>query len=209
MRPIELAIKRVFDLIIASVLLLVLAPLFAMIIAVIRLTSSGPALFRQQRLGKDQVPFTCYKFRTMYVDSPDIRNPDGSTFNAEDDPRVTRIGQLLRKTSLDELPQLFNVLKGEMSLVGPRPDIVEAISLYRPGDEKRLAVKPGMTGWAVIHGRNAVPLDQRRALDLEYVDKFSLPLDLKILLCTIPFVLGGKGLYAPQHSEERNSYVQD
>lgn len=209
MQPIELVVKQVFDLIIASVLLLVLAPLFAVVIVAIRLTSSGPVFFCQRRLGKDQVPFTCYKFRTMYVDSPDIRNPDGSTFNAEDDPRVTWIGRLLRKTSLDELPQLFNVLKGEMSLVGPRPDIVEALSLYKPGDEKRLAVKPGMTGWAVIHGRNAVPLDQRRALDLEYVDRFSLPLDFKILLRTIPFVLGGKGLYAPQHSEERNSYVRD
>jgi undecaprenyl phosphate N,N'-diacetylbacillosamine 1-phosphate transferase len=208
-RSFELAIKRVVDLLVATVSLLILAPFLAGIALAIRLTSPGPALFRQQRLGKGQVPFACYKFRTMYVDSPDLRNPDGSTFNAEDDPRVTRVGRFLRKTSLDELPQLLNVFKGDMSLVGPRPDIVEAISLYKPGDEKRLAVKPGMTGWAVIHGRNAVPLDQRRAFDLEYVDKFSLALDFRILLRTVPFVLLGKGLYAPQPSEERNVDVQD
>jgi undecaprenyl phosphate N,N'-diacetylbacillosamine 1-phosphate transferase len=209
MRAAELAIKRAIDLAVASVSLLFLAPFFVVVVAAIRLTSSGPAFFRQQRLGKDQTPFTCFKFRTMYVNSPDIRNPDGSTFNAEDDPRVTQVGRFLRKTSLDELPQLFNVLKGEMSLVGPRPDIVEALSLYRVGDEKRLAVKPGMTGWAAIHGRNAVPLDRRRALDLEYVDNFSLLLDFKILLRTIPFVLLGTGLFAAQHTEGRNSHVQD
>jgi undecaprenyl phosphate N,N'-diacetylbacillosamine 1-phosphate transferase len=209
MRSAQVAIKRALDVAVAAVLLLVLAPFLAAIAVAIRFTSPGPALFRQQRLGKGQVPFTCYKFRTMYVDSPDVRNPDGSTYNAEDDPRVTRVGRFLRKMSLDELPQLFNVLRGEMSLVGPRPDIVEALSLYRPGDEKRLTVKPGMTGWAAIHGRNEVPLDERRALDLEYVDNYSLLLDLKILLRTIPYVLSGAGLFVAQHTEERTAHVRD
>jgi len=131
----------------------------------------------------------------MYVNSPDIRNPDGSTFNAEDDPRVTQVGRFLRRTSLDELPQLFNVLKGEMSMVGPRPDLVDALSLYRPGDMRRLTVKPGITGWAAIHGRNAVRLDQRRALDLEYVDNFSLLLDFEILLRTVKVALTREGVY--------------
>jgi len=190
-----LAIKRAFDLAVAAVLLLVLAPLFAVVVVAIRLTSSGPAFFRQQRLGKGQVPFTCFKFRTMYVNSPDIRNPDGSTFNAEDDPRVTQVGRFLRRTSLDELPQLFNVLKGEMSMVGPRPDLVDALSLYRPGDMRRLTVKPGITGWAAIHGRNAVRLDQRRTLDQEYVDNFSLLLDFEILLRTVKVALTREGVY--------------
>lgn len=197
---IQLLVKRSMDLVVGFAAVVILWPVFLWAAVAIRVTSSGPVIFRQTRLGLGGIPFTCYKFRTMYVDAPDMRNPDGSTFNADDDPRVTAVGKFLRKISLDELPQIFNVLKGDMSLVGPRPDIVEFLPFYRPGDERRLAVKPGMTGWAAIHGRNRVPLPERRALDIDYVDSFSLWLDIKILLATVPLVLLSKGIYtsAPQ-----------
>jgi undecaprenyl phosphate N,N'-diacetylbacillosamine 1-phosphate transferase len=204
----SLAIKRGFDVLFSLTLLVVLAPVLLLAALAVRLSSPGPILFRQKRLGRNGVPFTCYKFRTMYLNSPDLRNPDGSTYNAADDARVTPVGRFLRRSSLDELPQLINVLKGEMSVVGPRPDIVEALSLYRPGDEKRLEVKPGLTGWAAVHGRNAVPLERRRALDLEYVDNFSLLLDCEILLRTIPTILTGAGLFVPQ-TEEGKAHGRD
>jgi undecaprenyl phosphate N,N'-diacetylbacillosamine 1-phosphate transferase len=209
MTRLQVLVKRILDLASSIFLLTLLGPVMMLVALAVRLTSPGQVLFRQLRLGKDGVPFTCYKFRTMYLGVPDLRNPDGSTFNAEDDPRVTRIGRFLRKTSLDELPQLINVLKGDMSLVGPRPDIVEALALYRDGDEKRLAAKPGITGWAAIHGRNTLCLDRRRALDIEYVENFSLLLDLQILLRTIPYVLLGEGVFVPQPPEEKSADVQN
>jgi len=194
MRPWQRAIKRLMDLIASAAALLVLSPILLVLAIVIRLDSRGPALFCQPRLGEQRVPFTIYKFRTMQVNAPDVRNADGSTFNADNDPRVTRVGRLLRKTSLDELPQLISVLKGDMSLVGPRPDVADALRIYRPQDYIRLTVKPGITGWAAIHGRNTVPLDQRRDLDIEYVTKYSLRLDIEILLRTIPYVLASRGV---------------
>ncbi|HSJ52654.1 MAG TPA: sugar transferase, partial [Anaerolineae bacterium] len=129
MRSASLAVKRGFDVLFALTLLVVLSPVLALVALAVRLTSPGPALFRQERLGRGGAPFTCHKFRTMHVNAPDIRNPDGSTYNARDDARVTPVGRFLRRSSLDELPQLINVLKGDMSVVGPRPDIVEALSL--------------------------------------------------------------------------------
>jgi len=173
------------------------------------LTSKGPALFRQARVGKDGKPFTCYKFRTMYVNAPDIRLPDGSAFNAEDDPRVTRVGRLLRKTTLDELPQFINVLKGDMSIVGPRPDQLDQVRFYTERHKKRLLVKPGMTGWAWIHGRNSIPWEMRRELDVEYVENYSLWLDFQILLRTIPMVLLAKGVYVPPEIIQRYQESQD
>ena len=194
MRPWQRAIKRLMDLIASAAALLVLSPILLVVAIVIRLDSRGPALFCQPRLGEQRVLFTIYKFRTMQVNAPDVRNADGSTFNADNDPRVTRVGRFLRKTSLDELPQLISVLKGDMSLVGPRPDVADALRIYRPQDYIRLTVKPGITGWAAIHGRNTVPLDQRRDLDIEYVTKYSLRLDIEILLRTIPYVLASRGV---------------
>ncbi|MEM4725258.1 MAG: sugar transferase [Candidatus Hadarchaeum sp.] len=205
----EMRAKRWLDVVISFLALLLLSPLFILIALAVRLTSPGPALFRQQRLGKDGTPFTCLKFRTMYVGAPDIRNPDGSTYSGKDDTRVTAVGRFLRKTTLDELPQLINVLKGDMSIVGPRPDIVEALELYTERDSKRLTVKPGMTGWAFIHGRNTLPLARRRELDLEYVQSWSLLLDIKILLKTIPYVLLGKDVFTPLSLQERDQHVQD
>ena len=207
MKPWQRVIKRLMDLIASAAALLVLSPILLVLAIVIRLDSRGPALFRQPRLGEQRVPFTIYKFRTMQVNAPDVRNADGSTFNADDDPRVTRVGRLLRKTSLDELPQLISVLKGDMSLVGPRPDVADALRIYRPQDYIRLTVKPGITGWSAIHGRNTVPLDQRRDLDIEYVTKYSLRLDIEILLRTIPYVLASRGVNTYSASG-RNTDVQ-
>jgi lipopolysaccharide/colanic/teichoic acid biosynthesis glycosyltransferase len=188
-------LKRVVDVLISVAALIVLSPLMLIIGLAVRLTSPGPILFCQSRVGQGGKIFTCYKFRTMYVDAPDIRNPDGSTFNAEDDPRLTRVGRFLRKTTLDELPQFFNVLKGDMSIVGPRPDLPDQICFYSERHKKRLLVKPGMTGWAWIHGRNSIPWELRRDLDVEYVENYSLWKDFYILLKTIPMVLFAKGVY--------------
>ena len=199
MRAYQRFIKRLMDVALSLLGLIFSSPLLLLTSILIKLDSRGPVLFRQTRVGKNGEPFTCYKFRTMYVDAPDIRNPDGSTFNAEDDPRVTRVGRFLRKTTLDELPQFINVLKGDMSIVGPRPELPDQVRFYSERHKKRLLVKPGMTGWAWIHGRNSIPWQMRRDLDVEYVENYSLWLDFYILFRTIPMVLLAKGVYvSPQ-----------
>lgn len=189
-------IKRTIDIFASLIVLILLAPLFLIIAFLIKLDSKGPVIFRQLRVGKDRRLFTCYKFRTMHVNAPDIRNPDGSTYNDENDPRLTKVGRFLRKTSLDELPQFFNVLRGEMSVVGPRPELPDQIKFYNQNHMKRLLVKPGITGLAAIRGRNAISWKERLDFDVEYVEKFSLLLDFYIILKTIPVVLLGKGIYA-------------
>lgn len=194
--------KRALDLLGAATLLTALSPLLGLIALWVHLDSPGPALFRQTRVGRNGCRFTCYKFRTMQVDAPDVRNPDGSTYSADDDPRVTRVGRFLRRTSVDELPQLFNVLIGQMSLVGPRPELPDQAARYTQQETKRLAVKPGITGWSAIHGRNTLPWSVRRTLDIEYVETYSFWLDLHILARTIPVVLRGSDVYASDHARE-------
>jgi undecaprenyl phosphate N,N'-diacetylbacillosamine 1-phosphate transferase len=174
---------------VSTVALAMLSPMLLLLALLVRLTSQGPALFCQERLGRHGVAFNFYKFRTMHVNAPDLRNPDGSTFNAEDDPRVTPLGRFLRKTSLDELPQLINVLKGEMSLVGPRPDQIDQAKLYTEHDRRKLLAKPGITGLAQISGRNSISWEQRKRLDVQYVENQNLWLDLRILFKTLPYVL--------------------
>jgi undecaprenyl phosphate N,N'-diacetylbacillosamine 1-phosphate transferase len=194
--------KRAIDMAGSSMALVLLSPLMVLIAFAIRLDLSGSALFRQQRLASGGVAFTLFKFRTMIVDAPDIRNDDGSTFNSPADTRVTRVGRILRRTSLDELPQLFNVLIGEMSLVGPRPDQVDQARFYSDAEWSRSVVKPGITGLAQISGRNALPWAQRTQIDLEYVGHQSLLMDLRILWQTIPYVLARQDIYINQVSEE-------
>lgn len=189
------AVKRAFDVVGSLVALTVTGPLLAIIAVALRLDSPGPAFFHQERLGKDGRPFSLIKFRTMVVDAPPLRSEDGSWINPEHDPRVTRVGALLRRSSLDEVPQLINILKGEMSFVGPRPDPTEALALYRPGDLARLTVKPGLTGWAAVNGRNSIGLEQRRDLDLEYVAQRSLWMDARILVRSVLVVLRGEGVH--------------
>jgi len=177
-------------------LLIAVAPALIVCALAVRVSSPGPVLFRQRRLGRYGKPFQLFKFRSMISGAPDLRNGDGSTVCRTNDPRVTGVGRLLRRTSLDELPQLFNILRGEMSLVGPRPDQVDQLSYYTAGEARKLDVKPGLTGLAQIGGRNSISWQQRKALDVAYVENQSLRLDVQILLRTIPYVLMGKDVNA-------------
>ena len=182
-------LKALLDRVAAVLALVLLSPLFAALALWIVLESGRPATFRQLRAGRDGVPFSMLKFRTMVPDAVELGrelalsdDPFGLVSN---DPRITRSGRFLRRTSLDELPQLWNVLRGQMSLVGPRPDLVEQVANYEPGDRRRLAVTPGITGWAQVQGRDEIPWEERFQLDAWYVDNWSLALDAKIVLRTL------------------------
>jgi len=194
-------VKRAIDLAFSIIALVLLSPLLILIAIIIRLEGCGPIFFHQERLGHGARTFTLYKFRTMIENAPDLRNSDGSTFNSPRDPRVTRVGRILRRTSLDELPQLFNVLNGTMSLVGPRPDQMDQARFYSGEEWRRTVVKPGITGLAQINGRNAIDWAARKQVDLEYVARQSLLLDLNILWRTIPYVIGSRDIYINKVSE--------
>ncbi|KLU59342.1 UDP-glucose:undecaprenyl-phosphate glucose-1-phosphate transferase [Peptococcaceae bacterium CEB3] len=199
----QLKAKRVLDILVAVPLLVLVSPLWLILVLWIKGDSTGPALFRQTRIGLDGVPYTIYKFRTMVVDAEKLMRPaleqvqdlEGFVFQQKDDPRITRSGRLLRKTSLDELPQLLNILKGDMSLVGPRPEVPEIVRLYTPEQRLRLKVPPGVTGLAQVNGRSELTLGETMAYDLEYVRRRSLGLDLRILLQTVTVVFSGRGAY--------------
>jgi exopolysaccharide biosynthesis polyprenyl glycosylphosphotransferase len=195
-----LAAKRGIDLLLSTLLLLMALPLVVTVAVGIKLSSGGNVLFRQTRCGLNGRRFTLYKFRTMVEDAEwrlqdllHLNEMDGPVFKVANDPRVTRMGRLLRKFSLDELPQLWNVLRGDMSLVGPRPPIPEEVAQYERWQRRRLSMKPGLTCLWQVNGRNAVDFESWMALDLEYIDSWSLLLDLKILAKTIPVVLSGRG----------------
>jgi lipopolysaccharide/colanic/teichoic acid biosynthesis glycosyltransferase len=201
--------KRLIDLALALTALLCLSPLLAVVAVLIRLTTPGPALFRQTRLGKDSRPFVLYKFRTMHTGCPDAvhreyvsklltedQPPDGGrngVFKLEGDDRITPIGRLVRRTSIDELPQLLNVIRGDMSLVGPRPALAWEAEMFGAGYAARFTVPPGLTGLWQVSGRNSLTMRQGLDLDLEYVARQSVALDLWILLKTIPVVLSTHG----------------
>jgi undecaprenyl phosphate N,N'-diacetylbacillosamine 1-phosphate transferase len=187
--------KRILDLFLCCLALPIALPLIAICALAVRLSSPGPVLFRQKRLGINRTPFEMLKFRSMYINAPDLRNSDGSTFNGAQDSRVTSVGRFLRKTSLDEVPQLVNVLRGEMSFVGPRPDLPDSIQHYRPQDHLRLSVLPGITGLPQVRGRNTLPWEVRREMDVEYAATRSLWLDIRIILMTFPAVLFSRGVY--------------
>jgi lipopolysaccharide/colanic/teichoic acid biosynthesis glycosyltransferase len=185
-------LPRAADVIIAAAVLLLSAPLLAVAALLIRLDSRGPVLYRQVRVGRDGREFMLYKLRTMRPGS----DPVGvGTVVERDDPRVTRAGRLLRRASLDELPNLVNVLRGEMAIVGPRPTIPSQVELFSPRQHRRHAVRPGMTGWAQINGRIGIEWGERIELDIHYVEHRSLGLDLRILVRTAWQVLSGRGLY--------------
>lgn len=197
--------KRVLDVVVSLAALLLLAPLLALLALAVRATSRGPVLFRQQRLGLAGIPFPILKFRTMRHNAEDIRNPDGSAYSAADDPRVTRIGRWMRQASLDELPQFWNVVRGDMSLVGPRPDQADQLRYYTPEDRIKLRMRPGITGLAQISGRNRITWERRRQLDSEYVIHWTLGSDLRILLLTIPYVLLRRDIHTEGSNADRNS----
>ena len=185
----QLAVKRCFDVVAALLGLIVLGPMMLLIALVVRLTSKGPALFAQDRLGKDERVFRIYKFRTMTVGAAHT-GPGVSTL--PEDPRLTRLGRILRKASLDELPQLINVLRGQMSLVGPRPTVPAQLEYYGPFERRRLEMLPGVTGLAMVRGRSSNPWSVRIKYDVEYIETFSLWLDLKIIMKTLWLVVRRK-----------------
>ncbi|MDP4160407.1 MAG: sugar transferase [Bacillota bacterium] len=199
----QLALKRLLDLFVVVILLAILSPLWLIIILWIRSDSSGPAIFKQTRIGLGGKPYTIYKFRTMVQNAEalmkerleKVKDLENFVFQEKDDPRITRSGRFLRKTSLDELPQLLNILIGNMSLVGPRPEVPELVKLYTPEQQQRLNVLPGVTGLAQVNGRSELTLGETMAYDLDYVRIWSFWLDLKILWKTIFVVFTGKGAY--------------
>ncbi len=185
-------IRRGVDIVVSSVALALAAPVLALAALAIRLESPGPVLYRQTRSGLHGHQFDVLKLRTMVTGAEHIGA--GLAIN-EGDPRITRVGSFLRRTSLDELPNLLNVLRGEMSLIGPRPTLPVQVAQYTERQRGRLAVKPGITGWAQVNGRASLPWAQRIELDLYYIEHRSLVLDLRILWRTVAMVLGGSGLY--------------
>lgn len=197
-----LSAKRLLDLVLILLAVPALLPVFALTAALVRLTSKGPAFFVQTRIGRHGLPFGMIKFRSMYLDAEARRSQvlagsdrEGLCFKAKDDPRITRIGRLLRRTSLDELPQLINVLKGDMSLVGPRPALPEEVKAYPADAHERLAALPGITGAWQVAGRADLGFDQMVALDVAYVRHATLATDLRILAQTLGAVTSGRGAY--------------
>ena len=188
-------IRRLVDIVVSSLALLFASPLLVLAMVAIRLESRGPAIYRQRRAGLDGRAFDVLKLRTMVEGAEHLGA--GLAVDA-DDPRITRVGALLRRISLDELPNLLNVLRGEMSLIGPRPTLPAQVERYTPRQRGRLQIKPGITGWAQVNGRASLPWAERIELDLFYIAHRSLSLDLKILWRTVALVAGGSGLYKGQ-----------
>ncbi|MBI5017708.1 MAG: sugar transferase [Deltaproteobacteria bacterium] len=192
-KPYQLFVKRALDVAASALGLVALGPVLILVAGVVRLFLGAPVLFRQRRPGYRGRPFVLYKFRTM-TDATDSRGTPLS-----DQERLTPLGHALRRLSLDELPQLFNVLKGDLSLVGPRPLLMEYLDLYTPEQARRHEVRPGITGWAQVNGRNSVRWEDRFRLDVWYVDHWSLGLDLRILGKTVAAVFRGRGVSAEGH----------
>ncbi|MEH7883027.1 sugar transferase [Bacillus sp. JJ1609] len=192
-------LKRLIDLLIACIAL----PFWLIILLVfgpiIYLQDKGPVFYNSSRLGKDGQVFKMYKFRSMKVNAPDLRNQDGSTYNSENDPRLTNIGKFMRKTSLDETPQLLNIFKGEMSIIGPRPDMPEAINIYTPFEARKLKVRPGITGYNQAFYRNSVHAKDKFKNDIFYVENLTFSLDIKIIIKTFLIVLLRKNVF---HEEQ-------
>lgn len=194
--------KRIFDFTVGGIALLMVMPVMALVALAIKLDSPGPIIFRQKRIGENGKTFTMYKFRSMYIDAEQRQKEALKTLKLHeinhkipDDPRVTRIGRFIRRTSLDELPQLFNVLEGTMSLVGPRPELPYLVEKYEPWQRKRFAATPGITGWWQVNGRSDKPLHLSTEEDLYYLQNYSLLLDINIMWKTIAVVAKGKGAY--------------
>ena len=195
--------KRLLDVVATGAGLLLLAPLFALVAIAIRLDSPGPVLFSQTRVGKHGRTFRCWKFRSMFVDAEarkaalmaENEMDGGVIFKMKRDPRITRVGRFIRKASIDELPQLWNVFVGDMSLVGPRPAVPAEVTQYTPYERQRLAVKPGITCFWQVSGRSNLPFDEQVRLDIHYAQVRSLRVDIGLLLRTVPAVLFARGAY--------------
>jgi len=188
-------VNRALDVIVASAGLLVTSPILLAAAVAIRLDSPGPVFYRHLRVGRDGVPFELWKLRTMVVGA---EHQGAGLYIVDRDPRITRVGRLLRRLSLDELPNLLNVLQGDLSIVGPRPTVAVQVDRYTPHQRRRLEVRPGITGWAQVHGRTSLTWPERIELDVWYVDHRSLALDLRILARTVRLLATGQGLYSSE-----------
>lgn len=200
-KPIQKALKRLIDIVLSSTALVVLSPLFILLIILIKIDSEGPAIFKQKRVGLNKKTFYMYKFRSMVEDADekihevkDLNHTNPIMFKAKKDPRVTKIGSIIRKYSLDELPQLLNILKGEMTLVGPRPPIPRELAHYKNWHYVKFVAKPGLTGLWQVSGRSTIKdFDEVINLDYEYIKNWNILFDLKIILKTIPVVISAVG----------------
>lgn len=200
-KPLLVGCKRVFDLVVSAILLVVLAPFFAILAVLVKLTSSGTVFYRWQVVGQEGRPFTGYKFRTMYANADELKarleslnEMSGPVFKMTNDPRITKVGKWMRRYSLDEFPQLYSVVKGDMSLVGPRPPLVSEYVRFTEFQKQKLAVKPGMTCLWQVNGRNEVKdFDEWVKLDLDYIGSWTPIMDIKILLKTAGEIFGGSG----------------
>ena len=203
-------IKRVFDFIIGLIALPFVLVITIIMAPIIYLNDKGPIFYNASSLGKNGKPFKMYKFRSMMVNAPDIRNEDGSTYNGDDDPRVTKVGRFMRKTSIDELPQFFNVFLGDMSLIGPRPDPLDDMEIYTERQKKKLRVRPGITGYNQAYYRNSVEQNEKFEHDVYYAENISFVLDVKIFFNTIATVLTHDSVYndASSLSKEEMNRVQ-
>jgi lipopolysaccharide/colanic/teichoic acid biosynthesis glycosyltransferase len=194
-------LKRGFDITISLLSLVILCPALLFIVIAIRVSSKGPAIFKQKRAGKNGNPFVFYKFRTMKADT----EPFGPSPKSGNDPRLTRIGRILREYSLDELPQLYNILKGDMSVVGPRPLYLSQIPEWNERQKKRLLVKPGLSGLAQISGRGELTREEKLELDVKYVETAGFLVDVRIALATIASVFHRKGIYEKRYSQAEST----
>lgn len=199
--------KRLLDIVIGVIALVPVCLVILIFGIAIKLEDGGPVFYNAPRVGKDGRDFIMYKLRSMRVNAPDLVMEDGSTYNGADDPRMTKVGALLRKTSLDELPQFLNVLKGDMSVIGPRPDLRRETELYTGEEGLKLTVKPGITGYAAVMGRNSLPWHDRLALDVYYVKHISFALDAKVFFRTFATVFKQEGIYVESDDNAESAKV--
>jgi exopolysaccharide biosynthesis polyprenyl glycosylphosphotransferase len=199
-KPVQLAIKRVIDILASATALLLLSPLMIVVALIVKFTSRGPILFKQLRVGRNARPFNMLKFRSMIANAEELKaklmqqnEQSGPVFKMSRDPRITPIGRFIRKYSIDELPQLINVLRGEMSLVGPRPPVPSEVAKYEAWQRRRLSVRPGLTCVWQVSGRNQISFEEWMYLDMQYIDHWSLAQDVQLILKTVPVVLTGRG----------------
>lgn len=205
----KLYFKRIIDVILCLIALPFFIVMSLPIMMLIKLEDGGPIFYNSERVGKNGNIFKMHKFRSMKVNAPDIRNKDGSTYNSKDDPRVTRVGKFIRETSLDETPQILNVLKGEMSIIGPRPGLESNLKTYKADEIDKLLVRPGITGYTQAYYRNSINMREKRLRDAWYANNISFALDLKIFFKTIVTIFKKEGLYTRADTVEDTCKKQE
>lgn len=200
----KLFIKRLLDIVLCLIAFPIFILIYVPIAILIKIEDGGPIFYSGERIGKDNKIFKMHKFRSMKVNAPNILNKDGSTFNSENDPRVTKIGKFIRETSLDEIPQILNVLKGDMSIIGPRPSLADALPTYKEDEKDKMLVRPGITGYTQAYYRNNLTVREKRLKDAWYANNVSFALDVKILLKTIETVFKREGIYTDSNAIENS-----